>query len=168
MQFPIFAHPNVPPPQSNFTDVQFLCKIEQIPAFGRTLLRRILMKNLCKLLGIVAIGAVIAISGCDNDSADDGGGGGDKIPAELIAQWKIDGGSSDMVFEFTADKLIIPTYSGECEFSISGKHIKVGAKGTPAAYLSDFCTDYTIGSDGKLTLTGSQILGNSTFVKITG
>jgi transposase-like protein len=104
--------------------------------------------------------------GCDNGSADDGGGEGDKIPAELIAQWKIDGGGNDMAFEFAADKLIIPTYSGECEFSISGKHIKAGAKGTPAAYLGDFCTDYTIGSDGKLTLTGSQILGNSTFVKI--
>jgi hypothetical protein len=71
------------------------------------------MKNLCKLLEIVAIGVVIAISGCDNGSADDGGGGGDKIPSELIGKWKVDGGGSDMVFEFTADKLIIPTYSGE-------------------------------------------------------
>jgi hypothetical protein len=48
-----------------------------------------------------------------------------------------------MVFEFTADKLMISSLSGECEFSISGKRIKAGAKGTPAAYLSDFCTDYS-------------------------
>jgi hypothetical protein len=128
------------------------------------------MKKLYKLLGVIAIGAVIAIglAGCDNGTTSTAGGGGSKIPAELIDKWKVEGQSDDNYsFEFTADKLIMPRYSGECEFLISGKHIKAGAKGTPTDYLSDFCTDYTIGSDGKLTLTGSQIFGNPTFVKTT-
>jgi hypothetical protein len=127
------------------------------------------MKKLTKLLGVIAIGAVIGLAGCDNGTTSTGGGGGSKIPAELIGKWKVEGQSDDNYsFEFTADKLIIPIYSGECDFSISGKHIKAGAKGTPTDYLSDFCTDYTIGSDGKLTLTGSRIFGNHpTFVKTT-
>jgi formylglycine-generating enzyme required for sulfatase activity len=117
----------------------------------------------------LALAFGLAVVGCDTGN-DDSSSGGSKIPAELIGKWNTSGNAQDdSDFEFTATKLIIPVYSGECEFSISGKHIKAGAKGTPAEYLGDFCTSYAIGSDGKLTLTGSEIFsGAAVFVKIAG
>jgi hypothetical protein len=111
----------------------------------------------------------LLLGGCEDLTNDTSGGSGSKIPAELIGKWKVEGSSDDnWYFEFTVDKLFIEIYSDdEADFSISRKHIKAGAKGTPADHLSNFCTDYTIGSDGKLTLIGCQIFNSFTFVKIT-
>ncbi|MDR1429135.1 MAG: hypothetical protein LBI85_02505, partial [Spirochaetaceae bacterium] len=86
------------------------------------------MKKLCKrplvlVLGIIAIGALIAsgLTGCDNPSGGDGGGGG--IDKALVATWHstqaVADAGTDVVFEITSGgKLIIAGQSSDADITV--------------------------------------------------
>jgi len=109
------------------------------------------------LTGILAIGLVfgLVLAGCGD--TDEGGSGG-SIPTDLIGEWYTSPTSDNPEVTFTKNSISINVYSGgEADYVISGKKIKAGAKGTPAAYLQTFCDSYTVEND-VLTRTNPGII----------
>jgi hypothetical protein len=98
----------------------------------------------------------LAFAAC---KTDDTPGGGGAIPEDLIGSWYTSLTDTNPDIIFTANSVNVPLYSGDCEFSVNGKEIKIGAKGTPADYLGTFCTDYTV-ADNVLTRTNPGIINN--------
>jgi hypothetical protein len=111
------------------------------------------MKNLCKLLGIVAIGAVIAISGCDNGSTDDGGGGS-SVPEALFGTWVRISDSKELTFESAGSYGVSYSsgYGGGLLEAIDGSSFTCG--GGAGTYT------YTI-ANGQLTVEGAADLAGT-------
>jgi hypothetical protein len=129
------------------------------------------MKRVFRLLGIIAVMAVIgfALGGCPTAT---GGDGGSDIPAELVAKWYIDANNNGTVdaaekttaaYEFKADgKLVVAGTDAGLTFTVSGDKITLVSGGTAAAESITFKIN-----GKKLTLTGSTASGfvAGTYVK---
>ena len=110
------------------------------------------MKNTKKILGIIAI---VAIIGIGFTACGDGGGGGGNVPAILIGRWNGDDNTNQKLL-FTADKLFVcnataePTYEhtnitfpqagtirhqignhliGTAQYSVSGNTLTISSSG---------------------------------------